>query len=321
MISDLHSLGFDLMEGKYQLSDILYEQLQNSIRSIYGDEGLDWVEWFIFENDYGDKKTKVNAAQESFNKFRDVNLLRKTKELSSQGKIPIVLAGESHVGLVDNMMKNEWMGSDPIMMEALTQSQRAARRWTFAKNKKLINIKKQRTHIRKKTYSVLSKRAHKLAYLYVRKEWTQRLFGMTPYAELSLPNKQRVSQVVQKKKRKILKLAKFRFLPALKQKEADRFKGVHQYPSNLTFDTSTNEMSMSQLKGVEKYAEKQLSPQDIEFTNTRNNAFYIHFKIIDVEDEETQDRTLAPLLINDETINYGHNKGNHIPTLRDRPIK
>ena len=192
-----------------------------------------------FADDYGDVKTKVNSAQESFNKFRDVNLLRKTQELSSQGKIPIVLAGESHVGLVDNMMQNEWMGSDPIMMEALTQAQRAARRWTFAKNKKLINIKKQRTQIRKKPYSVLSKRAHKLAYLYVRKEWTQRLFGTTPYDELSLPQKQRVSQMVQKKKRKVLKLAKFRFLPALKQKEADRFKGVHQYPSNLTFDTST----------------------------------------------------------------------------------
>jgi hypothetical protein len=150
--------------------------------------------------------------------------------------------------------------------EALTQSQRAARRWTFAKNKKLINIKKQRTQIRKKPYSILYKRAYKLAYLYVRKEWTERLFGMTPYAELSLPKKQRVSQMVQKKKRKILKLAKFRFFPALKQKEADRFKGVNQYPSNLTFDTSTNEMSMSQLKGVERYAEKQLSPQDIEFT-------------------------------------------------------
>ena len=192
-----------------------------------------------FADDYGDVKTKVNSAQESFNKFRDVNLLRKTQELSSQGKIPIVLAGESHVGLVDNMMQNEWMGSDPIMMEALTQAQRAARRWTFAKNKKLINIKKQRTQIRKKPYSVLSKRAHKLAYLYVRKEWTQRLFGTTPYDELSLPQKQRVSQMVQKKKRKVLKLAKFRFLPALKQKEADRFKSVHQYPSNLTFDTST----------------------------------------------------------------------------------
>ena len=215
--------------------------LSNQWDSNPSEEDIDTLYRLSFADDYGDKKTKVNDAQESFNKFRDVNLLRKTKELSSQGKIPIVLAGESHVGLVDNMMQNEWMGSDPIMMEALTQSQRAARRWTFAKNKKLINIKKQRTHIRKKTYSVLSKRAHKLAYLYVRKEWTQRLFGMTPYAELSLPNKQRVSQVVQKKKRKILKLAKFRFLPALKQKEADRFKNVHQYPSNLTFDTSTNE--------------------------------------------------------------------------------
>ena len=60
MISDLHDLGFDLMEGRYQLSDIVFEQLQNSIRSIYGEEGLDCVEWFIFENDYGDKKMEAN---------------------------------------------------------------------------------------------------------------------------------------------------------------------------------------------------------------------------------------------------------------------
>jgi len=60
MISDLHDLGFDLMEGRYQLSDILFEQLQNSIRFVYGDEGLDWVEWFIFENGYGDNKMDAN---------------------------------------------------------------------------------------------------------------------------------------------------------------------------------------------------------------------------------------------------------------------
>ena len=59
--------------------------------------------------------------------------------------------------------------------------------------------------------------------------------------------------------------------------------------------------------------------QDIDFTNAKNNAFYIHFKIVDIEDEQTQDRTLAPLAINDETINYGHNKGNLISKLRDRP--
>ena len=61
--------------------------------------------------------------------------------------------------------------------------------------------------------------------------------------------------------------------------------------------------------------------QDIEFTNFKNNAFYIHFKIIDVDDEETQDRNIAPFVKNDSTINNGHNIGNTIPMLRDRPIK
>jgi hypothetical protein len=61
--------------------------------------------------------------------------------------------------------------------------------------------------------------------------------------------------------------------------------------------------------------------QDIDFTNSKNNAFYIQFKIIDVEDELTQDRTLAPLATNNETVKYGHNIENTIPTLRDRPIK
>jgi hypothetical protein len=287
------------------------------------EEDVDTLYRLSFADDYGDTKTKVNSAQESFNKFRDVNLLRKTKELSSQGKIPIVLAGESHVELVNNMMKNEWMGSNPIMMEsiagteikceicdhqwelevkdehpylchscgwdsqqqeydfaeledwedennideALTQAQRAARRWNFQKNKKLINIKKQRTAIRKKSHSVLYKRAYKLAYVYVRNEWTERLYAPKKYAELSLPQKQRVAEMVQKKKRKIIKLAKFRFFPALKQRETAKFKQPTEYPGNLSFNSPTNEMSMSQLKGVERYAEKQLSPEDIEFSN------------------------------------------------------
>jgi hypothetical protein len=151
--------------------------------------------------------------------------------------------------------------------EALTQAQRAARRWNFQKNKKLINIKKQRTAIRKKSHSVLYKRAYKLAYVYVRNEWTERLYAPKKYAELSLPQKQRVAEMVQKKKRKIIKLAKFRFFPALKQREAEKFKQPTEYPGNLSFNSPTNEMSMSQLKGVERYAEKQLSPEDIEFSN------------------------------------------------------
>jgi hypothetical protein len=52
--------------------------------------------------------------------------------------------------------------------------------------------------------------------------------------------------------------------------------------------------------------------QDIDFTNAKNNAFYIHFKIIDIEDEQTKDFNIAPLAINDDTIKYGHNIGNKI---------
>ncbi len=45
----------------------------------------------------------------------------------------------------------------------------------------------------------------------------------------------------------------------------------------------------------------------------KTTRFMYTLKIIDIEDEQTQDRTLAPLAINDTTINYGHNIGNSIP--------
>ena len=45
------------------------------------------------------------------------------------------------------------------------------------------------------------------------------------------------------------------------------------------------------------------------------------FYIIDVEDEQTQDRSLAPLFINDATVNYGDNIGNNISLPKDRQKK
>ncbi len=55
MISELYDIGFNLLDGKYPISDILYKQLQTNIISVYGEEGLEWVEWFIFENNYGEQ--------------------------------------------------------------------------------------------------------------------------------------------------------------------------------------------------------------------------------------------------------------------------
>jgi hypothetical protein len=60
-----------------------------------------------FPGDNGDKETKINDIQVAFNETRDENILEKTKELQSNGKIPITIAGEGHIDLVNGMMKNE----------------------------------------------------------------------------------------------------------------------------------------------------------------------------------------------------------------------
>ena len=58
-----------------------------------------------FPEDNGDKETKINDIQVAFNDIRDENLIEKNKELTAQGKIPITIAGESHVELVDKMTR------------------------------------------------------------------------------------------------------------------------------------------------------------------------------------------------------------------------
>ena len=60
-----------------------------------------------FPEDNGDKETKINDIQVAFNETRDENILEKTKELQAKGKIPITIAGEGHIDLVNGMMKNE----------------------------------------------------------------------------------------------------------------------------------------------------------------------------------------------------------------------
>jgi hypothetical protein len=58
-----------------------------------------------FPEDNGDTETGVNTVQVAFNKARDLNLIKKQKQLAASGKIPVVMAGESHADLVDDIMK------------------------------------------------------------------------------------------------------------------------------------------------------------------------------------------------------------------------
>jgi len=54
MISELYDIGFDLMEGKYKLSDSLFILFESILEANYSVEGVEWVSWFIFENEWGE---------------------------------------------------------------------------------------------------------------------------------------------------------------------------------------------------------------------------------------------------------------------------
>ncbi len=109
--------GTDTMSPSTYLDDTGKQFLQNSAK----EAGLPSIEnWenptekdkdtlyrLSFPEDYNDRETKVNDIQVAFNQIRDENIIKKSNELQKNGKIPIVIAGEGHVELVKNAMKQE----------------------------------------------------------------------------------------------------------------------------------------------------------------------------------------------------------------------
>ena len=55
MVSELYDIGFNLLDGKYNLSYHLDRLFILSLETHYTDDGIDWVTWFIYENEWGEK--------------------------------------------------------------------------------------------------------------------------------------------------------------------------------------------------------------------------------------------------------------------------
>jgi len=289
-----------------------------------GDKGT--LYRLAFPEDNKDKQTKIGDIQDAFNETRDEHLIKKSKELSSQGKIPIVIAGESHVGLVDKMMKNESIGLRESIAGTEVKCEKCNHSWEIesedtekylchscgwdsqkqeydfdafdswqekmglsedvdiderskgklrpadllrrkakmAGKRAQIQRRRARTMKRRKSIDKLKKIAYKKAYLEVYKEFMEDLFPGKTKAELTIQQAKVVHKNVLRKKKRVLKRARFKFLPKLRDAEVDKFDNK----SNISFNKpkETNEMSKSTLNKIEKYAEKQLSPEDIEFT-------------------------------------------------------
>jgi hypothetical protein len=53
--SELDSIGIDFFEGKYRLSELSYSLFKSTFESHYTKEGIEWIDWFVFEADWGQK--------------------------------------------------------------------------------------------------------------------------------------------------------------------------------------------------------------------------------------------------------------------------
>ena len=120
----------------------------------------------------------------------------------------------------------ERCGLEPVdIEEALTPMQKLARKRAMAGKQRLIQRKKQRTMLRKKGSEQLYKKAYKAAYRDVYEFFRNRLFPDVPKEELSIIQKKQIEKWVAKKKKKVLKRARFKYLPMFREKEAEKFGG------------------------------------------------------------------------------------------------
>jgi len=137
-----------------------------------------------------------------------------------------------------------------------------------------IRRARRRTMMRKKPLSKLRKIAYKMAYRQVYDEFAKELFPNTDKKDLTIQQTKVIHKNVLRKKGRVRKRARFRFLPALRDKEAEKFGGK----ANLSFNKpqETNEVgvgtgqsgirmgypSKDDLKRIEKRVKKQRSNTD-----------------------------------------------------------
>src|SRR6056300_1295883 len=105
----------------------------------------------------------------------------------------------------------------------LRPADKLRRKRAMAGKKAAIQRRKLRTMKRKKPLTKLKKIAYKQAYLQVYKEFMNDLFPGLKKSDLSIQQAKVVHKNVLRKKGRVMKRAKFRFLPALRDKEAQKF--------------------------------------------------------------------------------------------------
>ena len=120
---------------------------------------------------------------------------------------------------------DSWQEKNGMLDERgkLRPSQKLARKRAMAGKARQIARKRKRTMMRRKSFDKLKKIAYKQAYRQVYDEFHQDLFPDINKSDLSIKQSKVIHKNVVRKKGRVMKRAKFKFLPALRAKEAEKF--------------------------------------------------------------------------------------------------
>ena len=150
------------------------------------------------------------------------------------------------------------------------------RKAAMAGKRAQIARRRARTMKRRKPLSKLKKIAYKMAYRQVYDEFAKDLFPDIKKSDLTIKQSQVVHKNVVRKKGRIMKRAKFRFLPALRQKEFDKFQGKNE---NMIGYAGPEDMKRFAKRNKE-YRKDSESSKEYQYEPIKevNEFFYMDFK-------------------------------------------
>jgi len=162
----------------------------------------------------------------------------------------------------------------------LRPAQKVRRKFALAGKGPEIARARKRTMMRRKPLDKLKKIAYKMAYRQVYDEFAQDLFPDIPKSELSVLQSKIVHKNVLRKRKRVLKRARFRFLPDLRAKEVEKFTKKEGEIKEVGVGTGQSGIRMGypskdDLKRIEKRVQKQRgntdSNQEYQYEPIREN--------------------------------------------------
>ena len=207
-----HDIGKDVTAGIHPKKGHITHFGHEKVSAMLSKEYRKWIE-----------SVGGNAA----NVYYIVKNHMKFKQLDNMGiKKVMKLKAFRAFDKLSKFSKHDRGGLDEDVEESkgrLRPADKLRRKRAMAGKKAAIQRKKLRTQKRKKPLAKLKKIAYKMAYLQVYKQFMEELFPGMKKKDLSIAQAKVVHKNVLRKKGRVMKRAKFRFLPALRDKEAQKF--------------------------------------------------------------------------------------------------